>query len=131
MLAFPPSSNPNDRFQDYAILLSTRFQFGSMTQSTGPYDLAERYATRLAMMSTTPREVAAVTFVRTLGPPTTSRLLQLVNLVVQGLQGDPEFLGGGGFIAVVFFQDGLDELHLDVAEGRRAVGDGEVGAAGC
>src|SRR4051794_2032176 len=56
-----------------------------------------------------------------------SRLLELVDLVVERLEADAELLGGGGLVAVVLLEDGLDVAHLDVAEGRGALGDGEMG----
>src|SRR4051794_4426807 len=60
--------------------------------------------------------------------PSGSALLELVDLVVEGLEADAQLPGGGGLVAVVLLQDDLDVLHLDVAQGGRALRDCEVGA---
>lgn len=44
-----------------------------------------------------------------------SSLLELIDLVVQRFEADPEFARSGGFVAVVLFENDLDVLHLDVA----------------
>ena len=54
-------------------------------------------------------------------------MLELVDLVVQGLEADAQLAGGGRLAAVVFLEDGLDVAHLDVTEGGVALGDLEVG----
>ena len=56
-----------------------------------------------------------------------SCLLKLVDLVIERLEADSELLGGGGLVAVVLLENGLDVAHLDVAQGWRAIGDREVG----
>src|SRR4051794_26559849 len=56
-------------------------------------------------------------------------LLQLVDLVVERLEADPQLLGGRGLVAVVALQDDLDVFHLDVAERRVSLGDLEMRAA--
>ena len=56
-----------------------------------------------------------------------SIMLELVDLVVEGFETDPQFARGGRFIAAVFLEDRLNVLHLDVSERRVAVGDLEMG----
>src|SRR5271166_2234369 len=56
-----------------------------------------------------------------------SVLLKLVDLVIERLEADSELLGGGGLVAVVLLENGLDVAHLDVTQGWRALGDCEVG----
>ena len=56
-----------------------------------------------------------------------SRLLKLVDLVIERLQADSELFGRGGLVAVVFLENDLDVAHLDVTQGWRALGDCEVG----
>ena len=56
-------------------------------------------------------------------------MLELVDLVVERLQADPQLAGGGRLVAVVLLQDGLDVPHLDVAKGRGPLGDLEVRSA--
>src|SRR5579883_875526 len=58
---------------------------------------------------------------------TRSTVLELVDLVVEGLEADAQLAGGGGLVAVVLLEDGLDVAHLDVAEGRVPLGDLEMG----
>ncbi len=47
-----------------------------------------------------------------------STVLELIDLVVEGLQADPQLARGGGFVSLVFLEDRLDVFHLDVAERR-------------
>src|SRR3954449_6447342 len=61
-----------------------------------------------------------------LSAPVRSTLLQLVDLIVKGLEADTQLLGGGGLVAVVLLEDDLDVLHLDVAQGGISLGDLEV-----
>ena len=57
---------------------------------------------------------------------TASTMLKLIDLVVERLEADAQFPRGRRLVAVVFLQDGLDVLHLDVAEGRRPFRDLEM-----
>ena len=61
--------------------------------------------------------------------PACSIVLKLIDLVVERLETDPQLARRGRLVAVVFLEDRLDVLHLDVAERRVALGDLEVGPA--
>src|SRR5262249_37442526 len=61
--------------------------------------------------------------------PDASSMLKLVDLVVERLETDTELARGGGLVAVVFFENGLDISHFDIAERGIPVGNLEMGGS--
>ena len=56
-----------------------------------------------------------------------STVLELIDLVVERLEADPQLARCGGLVAVVLLQDRLDVFHFDIAERWGPLGKLEVG----
>src|SRR5262249_42671512 len=57
--------------------------------------------------------------------------LQLVQLIVQSLETDPQLCRRRGFVAVVLFQHAQDVFHLDLAQGARPGAELRSGRGRC